>query len=352
MADDFVGEDDSEEFNDALDALASASSSGGRPITDIDAAPMRRAGRSPRGSAKITMDQDRRLVGNAWCKQCESSLTGQTLEDACPSCGAAVTESVDTRQLGFADHAWLLSLYKGMNLLAMGTLVMVIFVGLGIGFLGFLEGDPRALGLTASTVDRLIALRDVIQVIGGSLIYGFAIWWITRPRPDKLDRQFPRGLAQTTRWMFIPTLVIEAILGLLLASFGNPEFDESGGAAIIVVLMLPVYLVHFAAWVVMMCYLMALAKRIPKPRLAKATLHVTIALPATAVAGFLVLMVIAVIAGASAGPRSAAQGVMAGGCFYLLAMLAMAVWYLVVLFQHRRAFAGLAGVEIASRRKR
>ncbi|MFK7787984.1 MAG: hypothetical protein AB8C95_00645 [Phycisphaeraceae bacterium] len=135
-------EDEPEDFNDALDALASASSSSDKAIRDIDTVPRPKAGRSPRGTAKVRMDASRRLIGNAWCKSCGESIVGQTLKATCETCDTPVLESVDRRQLGFADRAWLFGLYRGMNLMAVGTLVIIIFSGLGIGFLNFLKNDP------------------------------------------------------------------------------------------------------------------------------------------------------------------------------------------------------------------
>ena len=346
-------EDDNEDFNEALDALASASSTSHRPVSDVDAAPRPSAGRRPRASAKVTMDADRRLAGNAWCKRCQASLVGQTLDGQCQACGAPVTESVDTRQLGFADHAWLVSLFHGVNLMAVGSLIIIIFVCLSAGILGYFEGEPNALGLSRNTVDLLDMTCDIAYLLGSAVVYGLSVWIITKPRPDDLDENFPRGLPATARWMLIPALAINVFLGLAIMSAPPPP---EGGAISLADIMeltrLPILFVLFAAWVVMMAYLMVLAKRVPNPRLAKSALHVTIALPATTVAGFVVLVLIAVAVGASADPGSALQGFMVGSCMFFLAFLAVSIWYLVVLFRYRRAFAGLAGVELPGNRKR
>ena len=337
--------------NDALDALASASTSGEEPVVDLDTVASPTPGRGPRKSTGIIMDADRKLGGKkARCRRCEASLAGLRLEDSCGSCGAPVTESVDVRQLGFADRDWLKALYAGINVLAVGSLLMVIGFGFGMGVLGYLENDPAILGLSGSQVDLLITGRDLVLSLGSALIYGVAVWLLTRPRPDQLDAAFPRGLAQTTRWVTLPALTISALLGAASVFIDDPESPE---AAVHFLATLPVMLIQFVSWVLLMMYLSNLARRVPDKQLAKSTVHVTIGVPAVVVGGLVLLFAFGLIVGAATGNTGAAGGaVMLGGCMFLIALLVVAIWYVMLLFGHRRALARLAGVDISGKRKR
>ncbi|MFK7787985.1 MAG: hypothetical protein AB8C95_00650 [Phycisphaeraceae bacterium] len=208
----------------------------------------------------------------------------------------------------------------------------------------------RLFGMDESTVDVLIMLRDIVLSLGSSLIYAISVFQISRPRPDQLDSTFPQYLAKLVRWLILPSLLIHVCLGIGLSVVTGLGHGREEMVAIISLSMIPIYLVQFVGWLLLMVYLMVLAKRIPSPKLAQSTLYVTIAVPGSMVVGFVVLFLIALAAGVSSDPRSYATVLLMSSCMFMLAVLSMLVWYVMVLFRYRRAFAGLVGVDLSDKR--
>lgn len=247
------------------------------------------------GLDRIRLDAEGRIDIDLPCIDCGYNLRTRLPEGTCPECGNPVLPSTAPHLLHFADPAWLRRLIWGVGCVIYG--VCWHFLPYPVQLLGlwkysdvwdFWPGQFLSVALVAFVLVMLIRrikrkiIRDVILVgtiIGIALVFPWLValvshhtivrtdsilalvgWWLlTTPEPGRKEIPGKRSARKVAR-----IAVAAAILGSSAYSllFAGPPFLSQVAYA-------PIVAVHALGLIVAFGYLAGLAKRMPRPRLAK-----------------------------------------------------------------------------------
>jgi hypothetical protein len=210
------------------------------------------------------MDKSNDSVGVAaqpLCVKCGYDLSGLDPGGSCPECGAPVARALRGDLLSAADPSWLRSVYRGLNLVAIGSIIVLLRI--------------PTFGLIMVTAEDLFdavpMLWTIFEFLTGPLGVAFFLVGVTNITildPRLALRDQPVGLRRLTRWTALGALVA---LGLRAAD--KVFLDTSAGAVGVVydVLGTVGWLLVAVAAVGLTYHLARLGARIPDRQLVKRT---------------------------------------------------------------------------------
>jgi len=216
------------------------------------------------GAGMAGMDKSNdsvRAAAQPLCVKCGYDLSGLDPGGSCPECGAPVAGALRGDLLAAADPSWLRSVYRGLNLVAIGSIIVLLRV--------------PTFGLIAVTAEDLFdavpMLWTIWEFLTGPLGVAFflvGVTDITILDPRLSLRNQPIGLRRLTRWTAVGALVA---LGLRAAN--NVFVDTSSGALEVLhnVVGTVGWLLVVVAAVGLTYHLARLAARIPDPNVVKRT---------------------------------------------------------------------------------
>lgn len=305
------------------------------------------------------LDAAGRIDADITCRGCGYNLRGQSLSNTCPECGTSVEWSTRIDRLAYHDPAWLGSLKRGML-----WFIIAIFAAFALGFVNFAVssvlqpagaspfapqpgqpgGPPNFTQAMQSQMGGTaqLAVGLVIGLISSAL-YLIGVWQLTTPMPSEAE-----GNASSSRlifrwgWVTATALSVTGQAALMVHIWV--------GMALSTATMIPMAFAFFAMFV----YLRGLARRIPNPSLAKQTRTVMwgfVASIAMFPAAFLLMILIAILGGNSSGVGLVIAIVTCGGmCLGVIGLIALGIWWLVLLFFYYGDFAKAERHALGARR--
>ena len=221
------------------------------------------------------VDASGRLASDVACVQCGYNLRGALgpPEGRCPECGLPVGRSTMGHWLRFAEPDWLRTVWGGMNRLA--VLIVCSAVISDVVFSGYMAAQLL-------WGDEVLRASTLLFACTGLVVGLHGIWRVTTPEPVQIGER-PASVRRLTRW-FAVALVVAVIVAtldalyLLQAFLYLPETVD----------LLP-YLLLIVVSSLLLWYARGLARRVPRPGLAQATLAVFVLFVASGLVSVIVM---------------------------------------------------------------
>jgi hypothetical protein len=289
------------------------------------------------GQCEISLDEDGRLAESIACRRCGYDLRGLDPDGRCPECRTAVARSIRGDLLRFSDPEWTSRLAAGMFLLILGIIAQI---GWGLVSVSISVPSGAWVGPPAGSIGH--GLIAMLQILG--------VWLLTSPDPGAVETTRPMSARVIARYCFIAQVFAAPLMrdwttgGALAITGGTlPGWFRFGPGFI--VLGCALALIAPAGYAAGFVYLQQLARRIPRPSLARQTRIVMWGFISAEVAGRLVGLISFAFLPAVQAAGGAPEGgllfalyvVASGGCFAGLASIVFGVWALVLLFLYRGA---------------
>lgn len=282
---------------------------------------------------------------NLPCVKCKHNLLGLPRADNCTACGTAVSKSTSPRRLHFADHAWVGTLRKSFNWIAIGVFVLFgLFVAAIAG--GTIYSVFRASFMPSADDHELfvvpaILMWGVMIMMPALFFFMLPAWFFTTPEPGAEGRQIIR---RATRLL----TVLAGISSMLVLPFtlGGPFvlYFVWGGVCVACLWLWAAVLIGIGL------YMLGLAWRAPRRTLIAETI-VAVLLIAAAVWAIAIALILAlagvigsVIATEEQEPKLAEvanyiTGSMVGLSFVLyLTLITLAAWVIVLFRRYQVMF--------------
>jgi hypothetical protein len=277
---------------------------------------------------EVALDERGQICEDINCRACGYDLRGLKPDGRCPECGAAVGRSIHGDLLRFSDPEWVRGLADGA-----WWMILTIFLSLGLGITGgIIDGLMR--------ITILAPLSGIVAALVGLVGY----WKITAPDPGA-------GAGPTVNIQSATRIL--AVLGC--GGSGTDFFLQNSAGALAgpvfwtsIAFLVALTLAGLVGSILMFILMSRIARRIPNDRLAERTGIVMWGL----VFGSLLIGVVAVAAVVTLGPALTGQGAnpgpvfagiaLIGGCGGLLLMAIFGIWWIVLLFQYRKALFAAA----------
>ena len=214
------------------------------------------------------VDASGRLADDVACVQCGYNLRGALGPPAgrCPECGLPVGRSTMGHWLRFAEPEWLRTVWGGLNRLA----VLIVCSAL----LAIVPFTPLW-DLRLQWPDEVVMFLPTALIATGVVVGLHGLWKATTPEPVRISAR--RITARRLTRLFVPAVAITAVVAAVdFLSMSNFAAERSWLQA------LP-YLVLVAMIASLLEYARGLAKRVPRPWLARVTWSMVVVLVLTGV---------------------------------------------------------------------
>ena len=188
---------------------------------------------------------DNPITADLPCRQCQYNLHGLTANGQCPECGTAVSQSLSTELLLFADARWLGRLRQGATCIALSP-VLFLLGSFGGGYLS---------GLMSS-----VAPVAVCWVVTAG-VYFVGTWLLTLKEPDKgLKGRADRPRRYSRSCLLFATILIVGGIVFIVSGVADAGYIAE---EICVTALIAGFLLAAAGWFATLRHLNRLAPRLP-----------------------------------------------------------------------------------------
>jgi hypothetical protein len=256
---------------------------------------------------------DAPVTSDSPCRKCGYNLRGLRSDGVCPECATPVGVSILGDLLRFSDPAWLRKVAQGMGLVLVGFYLQFGFVILGM--------------VLAGLRSRYSATLIMVGALASHVLNFVGTWLLTIPDPSGIGEDKHGSIRKIVRVTLAITLA-NAITSNLPQLLVLPLAIHQ---MIVLVSVIVTIATVIGLWA-QLTYLMALADRLPDPKLVSALRQVRIGL-VTLNAILLLLSGIIQIAVLFGHLPPQGGAVIGFGCFTGLLGLAAIGYYIAYLFQ-------------------